>query len=246
MIRFLSDNELHSKNMTQVQKTQLEQIVSHRKLILPQLSANGVAAHKLKTLCGFRGHFGPILASMLPEFLENGKGNEKMHSVTFTLKERAVLIPLEICTLWKQLLIFCALFFVLSGISPHIFSPQAALNRGAIILTATLGAILTGAAVTPLLLPWIPFRQFWLKGCVLGALAAVLFLFQLTPNPGLPDTISLFLWITACSSYLAMNFTGSTPFTSLSGVAKEMRSGLSFQISSATLALIFWITGPFL
>lgn len=230
----------------QVRNAKLDQIVTHRKLILPQLSANGVAAHKLKTLCGFRGTFGPILASMLPEFLENGKGDEKMHSVTFTLKERAVLIPLEMCMLWKQLLIFCTLFFLLSGISPHIFSLQAAFDRGVTILAASLGAILAGAAATPLLLPWIPFRQFWLKGGVLGALVAVLFLFQLTPNTGLHDKISLFLWITACSSYLAMNFTGSTPFTSLSGVAKEMRSGLSFQIGSATLALILWIVGPFL
>lgn len=120
------------------------------------------------------------------------------------------------------------------------------MDRGATGLTATFLAILTGAAATPLLLPWIPYRQFWLKGSILGALVGGFFLFQLVPNSDLTDKISLFLWITACSSYLAMNFTGSTPFTSLSGVAKEMRSGLPFQIGLTTIALIFWIAGPFL
>lgn len=228
----------------QVQNAELDKIVFHRELILPQLSANGVAAHNLKKLCGFRGRFGPILSSMLPEFLEKGEADEKMQSVTFTFKERAVLIPLEICGLWKQIFAACALFFVLSGISPAIFSPQTALTRGVTVLAATFGAILAGTVATPLLLPWIPFRQFWLKGAVLGVLAAGFFLYQMAPGP-LPEKISLFLWITGCSSYLAMNFTGSTPFTSLSGVSKEMRRGLPFQIGSAALALIFWLASPF-
>jgi hypothetical protein len=229
----------------QVQNAQLEKVVSHRELILPQLSANGVAARNIKNLCGFKGRFGPILSSMLPEFLESGKADEKMRSVTFTIKERAVLIPLEICLLWKHLLVACMRFFVLSGISPEIFSLQTALPRSATLLAATFGAMLSGAVITPLLLPWIPFRQFWLKGAVLGALAATFFLFQVPPDTGMQEKASLFLWITGCASYLAMNFTGSTPFTSLSGVSKEMRRGLPFQIASTVLAVIFWVTSPF-
>ncbi len=54
------------------------------------------------------------------------------------------------------------------------------------------------------------------------------------------------LWITGCSAFLAMNFTGSTPFTSLSGVEKEMRMGLPLQIGATTLALLFWLIGPFI
>ncbi len=230
----------------QVQNTKLDKVVSHRELILPQLSANGVAARSIKKLCGFRGKFGPILSSRLPEFLERGKADEKMQAVTFTVRERAVLIPLEICMLWKQLLVACTLFLALSTISPEIFSLQASLVRSTTLLTATFCAILSGAIATPLLLPWIPFRQFWLKGAVLGAIASVFFLFQLAPGPGLLEKTSLFLWITGCSSYLAMSFTGSTPFTSLSGVEKEMRRGLPFQIGSAALAVIFWVASPFI
>ena len=143
----------------QVQRAKLEQIVSHRELLLPQLSANGVAAHDLKRLCGLRGRFGPILAADLPEFLQTGEASEKMRTVTFTLRERAVLIPLEICLIWKKLGIATLFFFILSGISPGFFSSFLAINRGLIVLLATLVAILAGAVATPLLLPWLCPRQ---------------------------------------------------------------------------------------
>jgi hypothetical protein len=230
----------------QVQNAKLDQVVSHRELILPQLSASGVAVRNLQKLCGFKGKFGPILASMLPEYLKTGQADEAMRTVTFTLKERFVLIPLEVCTLWKKLLGMFALFFVLSGISGEIFSLEIALSRGTILFLATLTAIIAGALLTPLLLPWVPFRQFWLKGTVLGGLTAMLFLFAGEPVVNGIEKIALFLWMTGFSAFLAMNFTGSTPFTSLSGVEKEMRNGLPLQVGAAVLALLFWVTGPFI
>ena len=228
----------------QVQKAQLDQVVSHRELLLPQLSANGVAAHELRRLCGFRGRFGPILAADLPEYLRTGETTEKMRTITFTLRERAVLVPLELCIIWKQLTIAAVIFFLLSGISPGFFSPELALSRGMQLLLATLTAVLAGAVATPLLLPWIPFRQFWLKGAVMGGLAALLLWAGQSPT-GTMEKLAIFLWISGCSAFLAMNFTGSTPFTSLSGVAKEMRRGLAFQISSTVLAMLLWLAGPF-
>jgi hypothetical protein len=230
----------------QVQNAELDKIVSHRNLILPLLSANGVAAREIKKLCGFKGRFGPVLASMLPEFLRTGENDEKMSSVTFTIKERAVLIPLEICMLWKQLFIALIAFFLLSGISSEFFSWDAAFDRGTTLLLATLSAVATGAVITPLLLPWTPFRQFWLKGAMLGGFGATMFLFFVNSSASLPEMIGLFLWITGCSSYLAMNFTGSTPFTSLSGVEKEMRRGLPFQMGTTLLAVILWLYSPFI
>jgi acetyl-CoA decarbonylase/synthase complex subunit gamma len=43
-----------------------------------------------------------------------------------------------------------------------------------------------------------------------------------------------------------MNFTGSSTYTSLSGVRKEMRRALPVQISSASLGLIIFIVSKFL
>ncbi len=230
----------------QVQNAKLDQLVSHRELILPQLAASGVAVRDLKKLCGFKGRFGPILASVLPAFLKTGKADETMRTVTFSLRERAVLIPLEICMLWKQLLIAFTLFFLISGISPEIFSFEAALDRGIILILTTFAAITSGAVITPLLLPWIPFRQFWLKGTVVGGIAGLLLLIPGESTVNGVEKLALFLWITGCSAFLAMNFTGSTPFTSLSGVEKEMRRGLPLQIGATTLALLFWLAGPFI
>lgn len=229
----------------QIQRSHLDQVVTHREVLLPQLSANGVAAHKLKGLCGFRGRFGPIRATDLPEFLQSSEANEEMRTVTFTLRERAVLIPLEICMLWKQMAIAVVIFFILSGISPEFFSPTLAITRGMLLAFATVTAIMAGTVVTPLLLPWVPFRQFWLKGLIIGILASLLPLFACWQSTNGLEKLAIFLWTSGCSSYLAMNFTGSTPFTSLSGVAKEMRQGLAFQVSAVVLALLFWMVAPF-
>ena len=230
----------------QVQKAKIESIVTHKKLILPQLSANGVALHKLKELCGFRGEFGPIKASDIKEFLSAGKSTEKMQTVTFNIAERAVLIPLEICILWKQLLFVTLFCFIISGISGDFYNIDQALTRGTGLTLATLIAIFSGAVVTPLLLPWIPVRQFWIKGVITGGITSVLFTGLLIETVSTLDSLAIIIWVLGCSSYLAMNFTGSTVFTSLSGVEKEMRSGLVFQITATTLALIIWLISPFI
>lgn len=231
----------------QITRCKLDQVVSHREIILPQLGATGVAAHKLKKMSGFRAKYGPILSSKLPEYLhQEGKADSSMRTVSFTLSERAVLLPLEICMLWKQLLIISVLFIVLSGISPEIYSGAAAFSRGLKIILGTITAVVAGAVVTPLLLPWIPFRQFWIKGALVGAICAGLLFSLCNLDLSGIEHAGLFLWITSCASFLAMNFTGSTPFTSLSGVEKEMRKGLPFQIICSAVGLILWLAAPFI
>ena len=225
----------------------LDELVSHRELILPQLAATGVSALAVKKGCGFRVFFGPVRAADLPAFLRSGKqGDEAMRTVTFTLGERAVLIPVELFLLAKPLLVILFLGFLVSGIGPSIFSPTAALHRGLVLLAATGGGIVGGAVLTPLLLPWLPGRQFWGKGVLTGLAVALLAWLLAAPRLGAAEQTSLLLWTAAVSSYLAMNFTGATPFTSPSGVEYEMRRGLPAQIGAACLALGLWLTAPFL
>ncbi len=52
-----------------VDETRLAEVVDHRRLVLPQLAAPGVAAHRVKELCGFRVTFGPCRPADVPEFL---------------------------------------------------------------------------------------------------------------------------------------------------------------------------------
>jgi hypothetical protein len=50
----------------------------------------------------------------------------------------------------------------------------------------------------------------------------------------------------AVASFCAMNFTGSTPFTSPSGVEKEMRSAIPLQGGALLLTVLAWVAGAFI
>lgn len=231
----------------QVRASRLAEIVNHRELILPQLGAVGAAAGKLRRSCGFTGIFGPVRASDIPTYLQrNRTADERMRAVTFSMSERAVLIPVEVCLLWKPLLAAMVVLLAVSGIGPGLYSLSAAGQRGLLAVAATLLAVLAGAVITPLLLPWIPGRQFWLKGLFAGVLTGLPFLATTGSSTGIAATLALALWMVSASSYLAMNFTGSTPYTSLSGVSMEMRKGLAVQITGTVTALILWVGAAFI
>jgi len=231
----------------QVGRTALDKIVTHRELILPQLAAAGVARHKLKKKCGFIGTYGPIRAQDLAEYLgHNKQADERMRSVTFTLGERLILTPVEIVLTWKIVFLITFASFIISGIGPNGYSLEAVWDRGLLAIGSTMTALLAGALVTPLLLPWVPGRQFWFKGALVGFLIGLAYQFQFMSEAQIVERTALLLWITAASSYLAMNFTGATPYTSLSGVEQEMRKGLPVQCIVAVLTILLWLSAPFL
>ncbi|MCI5146650.1 MAG: hypothetical protein D3923_14270 [Candidatus Electrothrix sp. AR3] len=231
----------------QVQQSGLERVVSHREVILPQFAAIGVALHELKKRCGFKGVFGPIRAEDIPEFIRlNRKADESQRSVTFSLAERLILVPVEITLIWKQFFLAAFAGFIASGIGPDIYSFAAAWARGWTAVGATAVAILTGALAVPALLPWIPGRQFWFKGTLTGAVGGIAYLLTVMAEAGIAEQVGIWLWIMASSSYMAMNFTGSTPFTSLSGVEQEMQKGLPIQCGSVLLGLLLWLIAPFI
>jgi hypothetical protein len=64
-----------------------------------------------------------------------------------------------------------------------------------------------------------------------------------TRHPLRLDAAGLFM--IAGSSFIAMNFTGTSTFTSLSGVKREMSAWLPWQIGTAVLAAVLWIARGF-
>jgi acetyl-CoA decarbonylase/synthase complex subunit gamma len=54
------------------------------------------------------------------------------------------------------------------------------------------------------------------------------------------------LLIPSVSAYLAMNFTGASTYTSLSGVRKEMRWALPAEIGAGVVGIIIWIGSHFI
>jgi hypothetical protein len=228
-------------------RNNLEKIVSHRKLILPQLSATGVSALKVKKGCGFEVVWGPIQARDIKPFLAAGfRAEKRMRRVTFTLPERLVLTPVEISQTLKSLLWLVPLIFLLSGFGRTVFSVSDLRQRGVPAALAIILGVISGALLTPAFLPWIPFRSFSLKGAVAGLIVGLgLCLFYLKPLVFMPAT-ALILLTGTLSSYLAMNFTGCTPFTSPSGVEKEMRKAIPLQSAAAGLGLILWFVSAFI
>jgi acetyl-CoA decarbonylase/synthase complex subunit gamma len=63
--------------------------------------------------------------------------------------------------------------------------------------------------------------------------------------PGRIESLAWLLIIPAMSGYLAMNFTGCSTFTSLSGVKKEMRWALPLEIACGALGIVLWIGAIF-
>jgi hypothetical protein len=102
-----------------------------------------------------------------------------------------------------------------------------------------------GAVAAPVLLPWIPLRAFALKGMLTGLAAGLAVVAIFYGRIIWAETLALFLFTMVISSYLAMNFTGSTPFTSPSGVEKEMCGAIPLQAAGALIALVAWVAAAF-
>jgi len=225
----------------------LEKLVSHRKIIVPQLGATGVSAHEVKANTGFNVIYGPVRAEDIKAFISSGlKATAEMRRVTFPVKERVKLIPVELVYGKYYLILVPLIFFILSGLNNKGYSIDQAWTNGGKAILNLIAAYISGCAITPLLLPWIPVRWFSFKGLITGWLFATILLYFGFLSAFLPEIISWFLIIGSVSSFLAMNFTGSSTFTSLSGVQKEMKLSLPLQIVFAAIGLLGWLITRFI
>ncbi len=200
--------------VARVEATRLKEVVGHRKLILPQLGAPGVAAHEVKKRSGFGVEYGPVRAADLPEYLKTHQASPEMRLVRFTLRNRVVLISVEVL---QGLLPMVAAAIILYFVGGPVFA------------LAALAAVLAGNVLFPILLPWIPTRDFSTKGFLLGVLVALPFaLSVIWRHPSwvwwrqVGQALAFLLAMPAATAFVALNFTGSTTFTSRSGVKREM------------------------
>ena len=229
-----------------VKNAGLERLVSHRQLVLPQLAATGVAAHRVKKACGFEIIWGPVRAKDFKRFLASGfDADAGMRQVTFSLWERFVLIPVELAVIPKYLVWVLVAGFILSGIGPGGFSFDGAWYRGLMLAAACAAGIIGGAIAVPLLLPWLPARTFALKGLLTGGISGVMLAAAGWRYANGWELLALLICTGAFSSILAMNFTGATPFTSPSGVEKEMRRAIPWQGAALICAATIWVVSAF-
>lgn len=234
----------------QLKINRLSEIVSHRRLIVPQLGAPGVQAHKVKEQSGFRVRYGPIRAKDIPEFMENGsRTTPEMRQVQFPFRERFVLVPQDVASNMKYAVLIAVVFFLLSGFGPDIYSANRLMTFGLTNALIFLIVYLAGTCLPPALLPFLPGRRFSLKGFWIGLAVAVGVAWYAAAHPGsFNSPLTVIAWFglaPALSSFIAMNFTGSSTYTSLSGVLKEMRLALPAQIGLALTGIGLWIAGLF-
>lgn len=211
--------------------------VTHRRLIVPQLGGPGIAAHEVKKQTGFRVSYGPVYARDIKAYIASGyKASKEMRKIDFTIAERLVLTPMELLPALKKFLVYAAAVLLVTGISSSGVSFRDAFTAGGPLVAYGFVAVLSGAFFTPLLLPFIPFRSFALKGLLAGILSVFIASFFIPVPQGLKYAAWIFFPL--ASSYIALQFTGSTVYTGMSGVKKELRYSLPVYMTGAVTAAL--------
>ena len=206
--------------VARVESTGLAEVVSHRTLILPQLGAPGVSAAEVKRRTGFRVEYGPVRAADLPAYLVDHMATPEMRRVRFDLLDRLVLVPVEVVHVFLPLAISAFVLYLVHGL---------------LAAMAVVVAFLGGVVFFPVLLPWLPTIDFSSKGYALGGVTALAFALAewwghvqepwwMRGGWGLVYVLAL----SSLTAYLALNFTGSTPLTSRTGVRQEINTYIPF------------------
>ena len=228
--------------VNRIRSTELEKIVKHRRVIVPQLGATGVSYYRVMDLSGFSVTYGHVRAKDIPEFINNNmKTTDQMRLVKFGLIDRITLVPVELVGGSKYLIFFMAFVYIISGFGKGIYSTDNAFQFGSKAVINIFLVYIAGTLASPILLPWVPGRSFALKGAIMGA---VFFLIACALQLTGADILQLsgwFLVYISVTSFIFMNFTGATTYTSLSGVKKEMKIAVPLQAGAFILSMVIGV-----
>jgi 2-polyprenyl-3-methyl-5-hydroxy-6-metoxy-1,4-benzoquinol methylase len=184
--------------------TRAGEVVAHRKLILPKLSANGVRYRDVKRLSGWDAVFGPVYARDIPEYLNaSATRSDHMERVRFDFSERLRLsVPFAL---------FVAFWLVLPLVFfRHLYSPMVPLIGLAVGLAFPAAFYI------------LPTGQFFKKALslgVVGSLAAGLYL--LSAGAQARDIVQWSLIIVFLTTFISMDFSGMTPVSNHSRIREE-------------------------
>ncbi len=203
-----------------IDQTSIKDHIDHKRIIVPQLGAPGISAHEVKKRSGLNVVYGPVKASDIKNFLKNNREiTDKMKKVTFTFFERLVLTPTEFVLSLKYSPLFLILLFLVD-----IIIGKNGLEVFYKDILIFFGALFSGTVLFPALLPFLPFRSFALKGWILGMIYIVTI--NLMAFNSIQGNYVHMLTIPILVSFLSYNFTGSSTYTSLTGVEKELKISL--------------------
>lgn len=141
-----------------IKTSNIEQLVNHRRIILPQLCAPSITSKELNARVGWSAQFGPIRAEEIPEYLRNGKRlTALMTDIRYSPKDRLEMatamsgsiivrysiFPLVVFGLWGFSRFATSVFLASAGL--HLFSeklPGSSNTRKAILIGVVLGSAL--------------------------------------------------------------------------------------------------------
>lgn len=227
-----------------IDMVKLSSILNHRRIIVPQLGAVGVNADAVYKQSGFKVNFGPVYAKDIKAYLNAGKRKTpEMRKIKFSIIERLVLTPREVIPAIKKFFIFALIVLFFFGIQPSGILFKNAWEAGEPFLILGLASTIGGSFITPVLLPYIPFRSFAVKGWLIGILTVMLIIFflNLPEQKNILIFTSEILFFPMASSYLALQFTGSTTYTNMSGVKKELKIALPVYLISTAVSIVLLI-----
>jgi acetyl-CoA decarbonylase/synthase complex subunit gamma len=175
---------------------------------------------------------------------------KQMRRVTFPLKDRIVLIPVELVGWGKIVALVAVCFLLLAGLNSKGYSTELVMSDGVQSVLILLAGFLAAVVLGPILLPWLPGRSFSAKGLWIGL--GMLLLGGLLASRYtsiLDDRFSMAAWaliVPALTSFVVLNFTGASTYTSLSGVKREVKIAMPLQIVFAVFGIGLWLVGRFL
>jgi hypothetical protein len=221
--------------------TGLASVVRHRTVIVPQLGAPGISAHQVRQTSGFRVEYGPVRARDLPDYLKTRTTTPEMRRVRFPFIDRIVLSPVELVHAAAPTIVAAVLLYFIAG---------------SVASLAAITAVLAGTVLFPALLPFLPTKDFSTKGLFLGLVIALPFAVYGATHSSLSSWANVLagiiplLLIPPVVAYLALNFTGCTPYTSRTGVRTEIFRYVRVMVSLAGCGIIlailfavFWFLG---
>jgi hypothetical protein len=184
--------------------------------------------HIVKRLTRFKVVYGPVRAGDLGRFLDSDcMADDSMRKATFRFGERMALVHNE---------------FIASLVKASMAGAAAGVALGIplwMALAATIMGAFFGNYVFVAMLPLRPFKSFALSGHVFSAplyLASYALLTMAGASP--MASLALVLIQGAFVSWYSFNFTGSTTFTSLSGVRVEGKYAFSSTFILAFLSIV--------
>lgn len=229
----------------QIRKYNLKNIVRHKKIILPQLGASSIEPHFIKKHTGFRVKYGPIRSNDIINYLQNNyEADEKMRTVSFNFIDRLKLTPLELILNMKYVFMFMLMFIIL-----NIFKHNSQIIKFSILNTIPfILANISGSVVFPLILPILPFKSFALNGGLIGIITMpfIIKYYEIFKYNNIIMFSGITLLYIITIAYYSFNFTGSTTFTSFTGVKKETKIFLPILFISLLVGVLLTIIGMFL